>query len=51
MQAFNIKVVGKMNPRSNQRYIVYDKDYLSPTIQAAAGTGGGQVPFIIVIDE
>lgn len=34
---------------SHQRSVVYDNRYLSPTIQAAAGTGGNQQPFTVVI--
>lgn len=44
------KIVGYMNVHSSQRYVVYEhKKHISPTIQAAAGTGGGQMPFIVVI--
>ena len=42
------KVIGKLNPKSNQRLIVYDQNYLALTLQAAMGTGGGQVPLIVV---
>lgn len=42
------KQVGKLNPKSNQRLIVYSKKHNAPTLQTAMGTGGGQVPLIIV---
>ena len=42
------KVIGKLNPKSNQRLIVYDKKNNAPTLQCAMGTGGGQVPLIII---
>lgn len=44
-------VIGKLNPKSNQRCVVYDIYDTSPTIQAAAGTGGGQMPYIMEIKE
>lgn len=34
---------------SSQRSVVYDARNLSPTIQAAAGTGGNQQPFVVVL--
>lgn len=40
--------LGTLNPNSSQRRIVYDKEYIAPCIQAAAGEGGGQVPMVIV---
>ena len=45
-----IKIIGTMNPNSSQRRIIYDKNFLSPTLQAAMGEGGGQVPMIIVAE-
>ena len=42
------KIIGKLNPKSNQRLIVYDKRNNAPTLQSAMGMGGGQVPLIIV---
>ena len=45
-----IKIIGTMNPNSSQRRIIYDKNFLSPTLQAAMGEGGGQVPMIIVVE-
>lgn len=42
-----IKVLGTFNPNSSQRRIVYDKNYNCPTLQAAMGGGGGQVPMIV----
>ena len=41
------KVIGKLNPNSNQRLVVYDNKNSAPTLQTAMGTGGGQVPMII----
>lgn len=41
-------MLGTMNPNSSQRRIVYNKEYLCPTLQAAMGEGGGQVPMILV---
>lgn len=35
------KQIGKLNPNSNQRLIVYDKFDNAPTLQSAMGTGGG----------
>lgn len=40
-----------MNPNSNQRLVIYSTLSLSPTLQSAMGTGGGQMPFIIVINK
>ncbi len=42
-----VKQIGKLNPNSKQRLIVYDKNASSPTLQAAMGLGGGQVPMIV----
>lgn len=43
------KIIGKLNPNSNQRLIVYDKkNSNAPTLQSAMGTGGGQIPLIVV---
>jgi len=47
----DIKQLGTLNPNSSQRRIIYDSDYLSPTIQVAAREGGGQVPMILVIND
>ncbi len=44
-----ICLLGKLNPNSSQRGIVFDSEYISPTLTAAAGEGGGQVPMILVI--
>lgn len=35
-----IKEIGTFNPNSSQRRIVYDKNYICPTLQAAMGSGG-----------
>lgn len=40
-----------MNENSNQRRIIYDSEYLSPTLQAAMGNGGGNTPLVIEDDE
>lgn len=47
----NAKKLGTMNPNSGQRRIVYDKDYICPTLQAAMGEGGGNIPLIIEVDD
>ena len=39
--------IGNLNPKSNQRLAVYNKEKSSPTLQGVMGTGGGQVPLII----
>lgn len=39
-----------MNENSNQRRIIYDSEYLSPTLQAAMGNGGGNTPLVIEDD-
>lgn len=41
------RILGTLNPNSSQRRIVYDKNDICPTLQAAAGEGGGQVPMIV----
>ena len=41
------KIIGRLNPHSQQRLIVYDTRANAPTLQAAMGEGGGQVPLII----
>lgn len=46
-----IKKLGTMNPNSSQRRIVYDSDGICPTLQAAMGEGGGQVPMILEIKD
>ena len=38
--------LGHLNSNSNQRYVVFSTLDCSPTLQAAMGTGGGQMPFI-----
>lgn len=43
---YESKIIGKLNPNSNQRNIVYDKESVCPTLQAAMGTGGGQMPYV-----
>lgn len=43
--------IGKLNPKSNQRLIVYSVDDDSPTLQSAMGEGGGQVPLLVEITE
>lgn len=43
-----IKVLGKLTEHSNQRNVVYDHRECCCTLQSAMGTGGGQVPLIIV---
>lgn len=48
---FKSVMLGTMNPNSSQRRIVYDKEYLCPTLQAAMGEGGGQVPMILVNND
>ena len=45
------KVLLHMNPNSNQRLVIYSTLSLSPTLQSAMGTGGGQMPFIIVLNR
>lgn len=40
------QIIGKLS-NSNQRNVIYDKESLSPTIQAALGEGGGNCPLII----
>lgn len=41
-----MKVLGHLLDSSNQRYVVYDKEQDAPTLQAAMGTGGGNVPYV-----
>lgn len=43
----DIKQLGKLEEGSSQRRIVYDSEYSSPTLQAAMGAGGGNVPLTI----
>ena len=43
-----IKEIGTFNPNSSQRRIIYDKNYICPTLQAAMGSGGGNVPMVII---
>ena len=42
-----IKQYGTFNENSSQRRIVFDKNGLCPTLQAAMGIGGGNTPMII----
>lgn len=42
-----MKKIGKLDLNSQQRLIIYDTDFESPTLQAAMGTGGGNIPLII----
>lgn len=42
------KIIGRLNPNSQQRLVVYDTRANAPTLQAAMGEGGGQVPLIMV---
>ena len=44
-----IRVLGKLTEHSNQRNVVYDIKECSCTLQTAMGTGGGQVPLIVVM--
>lgn len=46
-----IKQLGTLNQNSSQRRIVFDSEYISPTLTAAAGEGGGQVPMVLVIND
>lgn len=39
-------VIAKLS-KSNQRNVIYDSNDISPTLQAAMGTGGGNVPMIL----
>lgn len=39
------KQIGKLNPNSNQRLIVYSQLHNAPTLQCAMGTGGGSSAF------
>lgn len=43
----DIKQLGKLEEGSSQRRIFYDDENLSPTLQAAMGAGGGNVPLTI----
>lgn len=40
------KIIGSLDENSNQRQQVYDEDGVAPTLQAAMGNGGGNVPLI-----
>ena len=40
-------IMGGLEEKSSQRRKVYDKECVSPTLQAAMGMGGGCVPFIV----
>lgn len=40
------KILGGLEEGSSQRRIVYDDESLSPTLQAAMGAGGGNVPLV-----
>ena len=37
--------IGRLDLNSQQRLIVYDTDFESPTLQAAMGAGGGKCSF------
>ena len=37
-------VIARLNPKSNQRQVVYDPCYISPCLLAAMGEGGGTSP-------
>lgn len=41
----DVKRLGNLDENSNQRYVVYDSNGISPTLQAVMGTGGGQAPY------
>lgn len=41
------KIIGRLNPNSQQRLVVYDIRANAPTLQAAMGEGGGQIPLVI----
>ena len=43
--------LGTLNPNSSQRRIVFDSEYISPTLTAAAGEGGGQIPMVLELDS
>lgn len=47
----DIKQLGGLEEGSSQRRIVYDSEYSSPTLQAAMGAGGGNVPLVTNIDK
>lgn len=40
-------IIGTFNPNSSQRRMIYDKNDTCPTLQAAMGAGGGNVPLIV----
>lgn len=40
-------MIGRLDKNSNQRLVIYNKNKISPTLQAAMGNGGGNVPLII----
>lgn len=46
----DIKQLGGLEEGSSQRRIVYDSEYSSPTLQAAMGSGGGNVPMVTTVD-
>lgn len=43
----DIKQLGKLEEGSSQRRIVYDSENISPTLQAAMGSDGGNVPMVV----
>ena len=47
----DIKQLGKLEESSSQRRIVYDDETLSPTLQAAMGAGGGNVPLVKEVEK
>ena len=51
MSTNKVRMLGTMNPNSSQRRIVYDKNYISPCLQAAMGCGGGQIPMVVIIED
>ncbi len=42
--------LGTLNPNSSQRRIIFDSEYISPTLTVAAGEWGGQIPMVLVIN-
>lgn len=42
-----IKKIGGFEENSSQRRKVFDTDGISPTMQSAMGTGGGNIPYVI----
>lgn len=46
-----MKKIGRLDLNSQQRLIIYDTDFESPTLQAAMGAGGGNIPLIIDMEN